>query len=59
MIINVDENGSKSVYKPENAVDFNSDEFSADLIDKDGKIIISFFSERKGWVNEIVSNMFK
>ena len=56
--IDIDAEGYKHIIKPDNCIDFHSDEKEADFIGKNKKILLRIMSIHKGWANEIAREVF-
>lgn len=57
-IIDIDLTGTQSIIFPDDAIDYESDEFEADILGKNRKILLRIKSKHSGYAHEIVKNLF-
>lgn len=57
-IIDIDADGYKHILKPNGCIDYHSDEYEADFIGKNKKILLRIKSIHKGWANELARELF-
>lgn len=57
-IINLPQDGYSSIIKPADCIDYQSDEFEADFIGRNKKVLLRVKSDIKGFAHQLVSSLF-